>query len=453
MAIHPIEFRYGSREMKAVFEEGARLQRLLDVEAALARAQARVGNIPEKDAEAIASKANTRAVRLERVKELEREVEHDIMAVVLALSEASGKAGRYVHLGATSYDIVDTANALQFRDALVIVLRDLHEIEGILLGLAEKHKSTVAVGRTHGQHAVPITYGLKFALWAREVRRQVERLEEGKKRILVGKMSGAVGTMASFGTKGPAIQEAVMADLGLRPAEVSNQVVPRDGYAELISLLALVAASMDKFAREVRNLMRTEIGEVSEPFKAERQVGSSTMPQKRNPINSEKVCGLARVVKSNVFVALENVSLEHERDLTNSSSERVIIPETFILLDEILKTMKKALGGLVIYPERIEANLGMTKGLNMAEAVMLALAEKGMGRQEAHELLRRLSLEASNRGMGLREALLASKQVKQYLGLKEIDAVLDPHRYIGTAIEQVERIVALAKKEKAHRSS
>ncbi|MEE9611556.1 MAG: lyase family protein, partial [Desulfatiglandales bacterium] len=228
--------------MKVVFEEKSKLQRLLDVEAALARAHAKVGNIPKEDADAISEKASTKFVSIDRVKEIEEDVKHDIMAVVLALSEACGKAERYVHLGATSYDIVDTANALQFKDALIIVKRDLFELEGMVLDLAEENISTVAVGRTHGQHAIPVTYGLKFAIWAREIRRHLERISEAEKRIYVGKMSGAVGTMAGFGDKGMEIQKLVMEDLELRAAEVSSQIVQRDRYAELISILALIAS-------------------------------------------------------------------------------------------------------------------------------------------------------------------------------------------------------------------
>lgn len=447
MPIHPIENRYGSEEMKSIFEEEARLQRLLDVEAALARAHAKVKNISEKDAVAISKKANVRFVKLERVKAIEAKTRHDIMAVVLALAEQCGSAGKYVHLGATSYDIVDTANALQFKEALQIVERDLLDIESVLLDLAKKHIRTVAVGRTHGQHAVPITYGLKFAIWAREIRRHIERICEAKKRVLVGKMSGAVGTMASFGSKGIEIQELVMRELGLIPAEVSSQIVQRDRYAELISLLALIAATLDKIAKEIRNLMRTEIAELSEPFAEKEQVGSSTMPHKRNPINSEKVCGLARVVKSNVFIALENVSLEHERDLTNSSAERVLIPETFILLDEILKTMKKVLRGLVIYPQNIERNLALTRGLNMAEAVMLALVDRGMSRQDAHELLRKISIEAAKRNKELKDALLENKEALKLLRREEIETLADPHRYIGSAVELVQRVLERARKE------
>ncbi len=440
--------RYGSEEMKSIFSEESRLQRLLDVEAALARAHAATGNIPEKDADMISKKASTKYVSIDRVKEIESEIHHDLMAVVKAFTEVCGDAGRYVHLGATSYDIIDTANALQFKDALKIIKRDLFEFEGILLGLAEENIKTVAVGRTHGQHATPITYGLKFALWAREVRRHIDRIEDAEKRILVGKMSGAVGTQASFGRDGIRIQKEVMKYLGLKPAMVSNQVVQRDRYAELILLLALIAASLDKFAKEVRNLMRTEIAEVSERFDERKQVGSSTMPHKKNPINAENICGLSRVVKSNVSVALENVSLEHERDLTNSSAERVIIPESFILLDEMLKRSKKVFGGLVLHPENIKRNLELTKGMELAEAVMIALTRKGVGRQDAHELLRKISLAAYRKNISLKDAMLENSEVTKHLSKGEIESLVDPAGYIGTAVFQVEAVLKAARRER-----
>ncbi len=441
MAIHPIDYRYGSEEMRRIFEEESKLQKLLEVEAALARAHAKLGNIPEEAAKEISKKASTKYVKLKRVKEIEEEIDHDLMAVVLALAEVCGEAGKYVHLGATSNDIIDTATALQFKEALAIVERDLEELKNILLERAEEYIDLVCVGRTHGQHAVPTTYGLKFAIFAMEIKRHLERLREMKKRLLVGQMTGAVGTQASFGDKGIEIQELVMKDLGLGKVEVSNQLIQRDRYAECFALLALISATLDKMGREIRNLMRTEIAEVAEPFREDKQVGSSTMPHKRNPINSEKVCGLARVIKSNVFVALENVSLEHERDLTNSSPERCIIPESFVLLDEILKTMKKVMKGLKIFPENVEKNLMLTKGLNLAEAVMIELTKKGMSRQEAHELLRRLSIKAFEENKGLKEVLLESKEARAYLSDEDIERVTNPKNYIGTAIEQVKRIL------------
>jgi len=441
MAIHPIDYRYGSEEMRRIFEEESKLQKLLEVEAALARAHAKLGNIPEEAAKEISKKASTKYVKLKRVKEIEEEIDHDLMAVVLALAEVCGEAGKYVHLGATSNDIIDTATALQFKEALAIVERDLEELKNILLQKAEEYIDLVCVGRTHGQHAVPTTYGLKFAIFAMEIKRHLERLREMKKRLLVGQMTGAVGTQASFGDKGIEIQELVMKDLGLGKVEVSNQLIQRDRYAECFALLALISATLDKMGREIRNLMRTEIAEVAEPFREDKQVGSSTMPHKRNPINSEKVCGLARVIKSNIFVALENVSLEHERDLTNSSPERCIIPESFVLLDEILKTMKKVMKGLKIFPENVEKNLMLTKGLNLAEAVMIELTKKGMSRQEAHELLRRLSIKAFEENKGLKEVLLESKEARAYLSDEDIERVTNPKNYIGTAIEQVKRIL------------
>jgi adenylosuccinate lyase len=448
MAIHPTEFRYGSKEMRGVFEEEERLQCLIDVEAALARAHAKVGNIPEKDAENISRNASTSRVKLERVKEIESQTLHDIMAVVKALTEVCGDSGRYVHLGATSYDIVDTANAIQFKKGLGIIEKDLLEIERQLLELAGEKINLVAVGRTHGQHAIPITYGLKFTIWVNEVQRHIERLREGKKRFLVGKMSGAVGTQASFGDKGPAIQKAVMEELDLTPAEVSSQVIQRDRYAELFSLLAMICTSMEKFSKEIRNLMRTEIAELSEGYDESSQVGSSTMPHKRNPINAEKVCGLARVVRANLSVALENVPLEHERDLTNSSAERAIIGESFILTDEILKTTIDIFKNLVFHPENIKSNLSKTRGLNMAEAVMIKLVDKGMGRQDAHELLRQLSVRAVSEDHDFESILLEDNRVGEYLSEIEINDALKPENYIGTAVHQVRGVLERTKKNR-----
>ncbi|MPW39636.1 adenylosuccinate lyase [Thermococcus sp. 101 C5] len=439
MAIHPIDYRYGSEEMKRIWEEENKLQKLLDVEAALARAHAKVGNIPEESARAISEKANTKWVKIERVKEIEAEIHHDIMAVVKALSEVCGEHGKYVHLGATSNDIIDTANALLIKESLEIVLKDLRELRSILKNLAKEHKYTVCIGRTHGQHAVPTTYGMKFAIWLDEIQRHIDRIEEAKKRILVGQMSGAVGTMASFGEKGLEIQRLVMEDLGLKPALITNQIIQRDVYGELMSILALIASTLDKIALEIRNLQRTEILEISEPF-GKKQVGSSTMPHKRNPIRCEKVSGLARVIYSNVIPALLNNPLWHERDLTNSSVERVILPETFILLDEMLKSMKKVLSGLEFFPENIKRNLYLTKNLIMAEPLMLKLTEKGMGRQEAHELVRQLAMKAFEEGRDLLEVVKESEAMK-YLSEEDLES-LRPENYIGLAPQIVDNVIA-----------
>lgn len=451
MAIHPIDYRYGSGEMKRIWDEENKLQKLLDVEAALARTHAQLGNIPEESAKIISERANTKWVRVERVQEIEEEIHHDIMAVVKALSEVCGEHGKYIHLGATSNDIIDTANALLIKESLKIVLNDLKELRTILKSLAKEHKYTVCIGRTHGQHAVPTTYGMKFAIWLDEIQRHIERIEEAKKRILVGQMSGAVGTMASFGEMGLKMQELVMKDLGLKSALISNQIIQRDVYAELMSILAIIASTLDKIALEIRNLQRTEILEISEPF-GKKQVGSSTMPHKRNPIRSEKISGLARVIYSNVIPALLNNPLWHERDLTNSSVERVILPETFVLLDEMLKNMKKVLLGLEFFPENIKKNLYLTKNLIMAEPLMLKLTEKGMGRQEAHELVRRLAMKAFEENRDLLEVLSESKEAREYLTDDDL-ASLKPENYIGMAPQIVDNVIAyVEEKEKTEES-
>ena len=310
MPITPIDTgRYGTPEMLKIFEEENRVQKLLDVEAALALAHAEVGNIPHKDAEKIAAMASTKHVKVERAKAIEKEIKHDIASLVRALSEVCGENGAYVHLGATSYDIVDTANALQLKDAEAIIEKRLANLKTILQKQASDHKDTVMIGRTHGQHALPITLGFKFAVWGYEINRHLERLTECKKRVLAGKVSGAVGTQAGLGEHAEAIQKLVMKRLGINAAEISTQIIQRDRYAELIFIYAMVATSLDNFATEIRELQRPEIGEVFEAFEATKQVGSSTMPHKQNPETCERVCGLARIVRSLETPALEDMVL------------------------------------------------------------------------------------------------------------------------------------------------
>lgn len=440
MAIHPIEYRYGSPEMKRIFDEENKLNAMLKVEAALAEALAHYNIIPKESAKIIKERANTRYVKLERVKEIEREIKHDVMAVVKALSEACGEHGRYVHLGATSYDIVDTANMLLIKEAIGIVIKDLKEIKEELKNIAKKTLNLICIGRTHGQHALPITYGFKFANWIDEIDRHIKRLENIMKNSIVGKMSGAVGTYAGFGSLGEKIEEYVMKVLGLKPARISTQVVSRDIYAEIILTLALIAMSFYKFAKEIRNLQRTEIFEISEPF-GEKQVGSSTMPHKMNPINSEKICSLARVIKSYAIVALDNISLEHERDLTNSANERIIIPESFILLDEILKTFKYIIRGLKFYPENIKRNLNLLRGVNLAEVIMIELTKRGMNRQDAHELLRKISLEAISKNEDFLKLLVENPIISKYFSKEELEKLLRPENYIGLAKEKTLKIL------------
>ncbi len=439
----PIDFRYGRPKMKAIFDEDARLQRLLDVESALAKGHAKVGNISRVDAEEIARRANTKDVRTLRVAELEEETRHDLMAVVLALTEVcKGEAGRYVHLGATSNDISDTATALQLRDAIRILDDDLAILTQVLAKLAAKHKKTVMLGRTHGQAAVPITFGLKMAVFASEVARHRERLKETSRRVLVGKMSGAVGTGAAFGPKALELQEAVMTDLGLGTEEAATQVVGRDRYAEFVAVLANLASSLEKFCTEVRNLQRNEIGEAAEAFEERKQVGSSTMAQKENPVSSENVCSLARIVRAFVVPAYEDVPLWHERDLTNSAAERIILPHACVLIDEMLARTADVFRNLRVYPDRMRENLDAMKGQVMAESVMIALTRKGIGRQDAHRIVRDAAQRARLKGLHFKDVLAADPKVTKHLKGKELDDAMNPEKYIGQSVAIVESVVA-----------
>jgi len=440
MAVCVIDTRYAG-PMNAIFDEENKLAKWLEVEAALAWAHAQLGNIPKSAASEIQRNANTSAVKLSRVKEIEAEIDHDLMAMVKALAEkCSGDAGGFVHLGATSYDIEDTATALVLRDALDLFEKRLVSLKNVLLKQAAVHKTTVGIGRTHGQHAIPTTYGLKFAVWACEVHRHIERLNEMKKRVLVGKMSGAVGTMATFGPNAFKLQELVMKRLGLKPALATTQVIQRDRHAEVLALLSLAACTCEKIAKEIRNLQRTEIMEVAEPF-GKKQVGSSTMPHKRNPHKSERICSLARVVRAHLNVALENIALEHERDLTNSANERIIFPEAFILTDYILSQTESIISGLEFFPENIKRNLKSSKGLIMAERLMLLLTQKGMSRQEAHELLREASRRAFAKRMHLKDELMNDKRLSEYLSKKELEDAFNEETYIGKAVEIVDKVI------------
>jgi adenylosuccinate lyase len=439
LPILPIDTgRYGTAEMLRVFEEEVRLQRLLDVEAALALAHAEVGNISRKDAEKIAAMASTKYVKVGRVKAIEKEIKHDIASLVRALSEVCGSSGAYVHLGATSYDIVDTANALQLKDASDIIEKKLVTLKSILQKQAAKYKETVMIGRTHGQHALPITLGFKFAVWGYEVSRHIERLNDCRDRVLAGKISGAVGTQASLGEHAARIQELVMKRLGIHAAEISTQIVQRDRYAEFIYLLAMIASSMENFATEIRELQRPEIGEVFESFEKEHQVGSSTMPHKRNPETCERICGLARIVRSLVIPALENVVTWHERDLTQSSAERFILPESCILVDYVLSLMSNVVSNLRVDEQQMLRNMDLTQGRAMSEAVMMSLTAKGVNRQEAHELLRKLTIKSEVEKRHFREILLEDTFVSGKLSKKEIDEALNPKNYLGTAVKQAE---------------
>jgi adenylosuccinate lyase len=444
LPILPIDTgRYGTSEMLKVFDEQARIQRLLDVEASLALAHGEVGNIPLSDAKKIAEMASTEYVKVARVKEIEKEIKHDIASLVRGLAEVCGPSGGYVHLGATSYDIVDTANALQLKEAMKLIEKKLVYLKNILQKNALKYKETVMMGRTHGQHALPITLGFKFAVWGYEVDRNIERLRNCHKRVLVGKMSGAVGTQAGLGEHAERIQDLVMKRLGVFTARISTQIVQRDRYAELISLLGIITASLDNFATEIRELQRPEIGEIFEAFEAKKQVGSSTMPHKRNPETCERICGLARIVRSLTIPSIENIVTWHERDLTQSSTERFIFPEAFILTDYLLFLMIEVISNLRVEPKRMLENMSLTHGRNMSEAIMMQLTKKGVNRQEAHESLRKLTIKSEIEKKHFKDVLIEDEFVSKILSEKEIDIGLNPRNYLGTVLKQVEKFLKI----------
>jgi len=439
MAVHPIEERYGTAEMRAVWSEQNRFSCIVAAEVALARAEAEEGMIPVQAAEEIGK--NAKKASPGRAKEIEEEISHDMMAIVKAISEVCGDAGRWVHYGATSNDILDTATGLQLAQALDLLDAKLRRLLKVLLKRAEETRHLVCIGRTHGQHGVPTTYGLRFAIWASEVGRHIERLGQLRPRVVVGQMTGAVGTQAALGKKGMEVQQAMMESLGIGAVDVSNQVISRDRYAEYFMFCANVATTLDKIGIEIRSLQRTEIGEVEEAFGA-KQVGSSTMPHKRNPIRSEQVCGLARIIRSSVEPALQNNTLWDERDLTNSSCERVLFPEASILTDHCLRLMAVVLEGLVINRAAIRRNLDFLHGINMAESVMIELTKKGMNRQDAHERVRAASMKALAEGRPLADVLGADAGVTKYCKKDGLAALLDPDAYTGTSVEQVERVIA-----------
>jgi len=438
MAIHPIEFRYGTAEMKQVWSEESKLIKLLRVEVALARAEADVGMIPGDAADTIAAAVDS--VKLERVNEIEDEIHHDMMAVVMAMSEQCGTAGKWVHFGATSNDMLDTQLALQIKESIALLRSKTVAVRDALVERANEHKTTVCVGRTHGQIGVPTTYGLRFAVWASEMDRHLTRLDELEPRAAVGQMTGAVGTQAAFGADGIEIQQRTMEYLGLGSVEVSTQIIQRDRHAEFVMWMANTVTTLDKICVEFRSLQRSEIAEIEESF-GKKQVGSSTMPHKRNPIKSEQVCGLARIVRAMVEPELLNNTLWDERDLTNSSCERVIFPETCVLTDHILKLAEGIIANLRFFPENIKRNLELMGGLNMGEAVMIELAKRGVGRQEAHEIVRTSAMEARESGRHMKEVLMSRPEVTEFISAGEIEGVMDPEGYIGTAVEQVEAVV------------
>ncbi len=415
--------RYTRERMGRLWSEENKLQAWLQVELAVCEAWAELGVIPQEALRQIRER-----VRLDpqRVKELEKETRHDVAAFVMQLEETVGEAGRWIHFGLTSYDVVDTALSLLLKEALGIILEDLKDLMEAVKEMALEHRGTVMIGRTHGVHAEPITLGLKFALWYEELKRHKERIERAREGISVGKISGAVGTFAHVP---PQVEEYVCRKLGLKPDPISSQVIQRDRHGEVFAALALLASSIEKFALEIRHLQRTEVLEAEEPF-AEGQKGSSAMPHKRNPIGSENLCGLARVVRANLMAALENIPLWHERDISHSSVERIIAPDSTTLIDFMLWRLTGIIRGLRVYPERMRANLELSKGLIFSQALMLALVRKGLSRQRAYQLVQRNAMRAWEEGRDFRDLIEGDEEIGKYLDAEEIEEAFSLKRHL-----------------------
>ena len=414
--------RYILPDMGQVWSEENKLSNWLRIELLACEGWARLGRIPASALRVI--KANA-SFEVKRVREIESEVRHDVIAFLTNVAEQVGEESRYIHMGMTSSDVLDTGLALQMREAADLILDKLERLQAVIGRQAGQHKYTLMVGRTHGVHAEPTTFGLKMALWYTEMKRNQERIARVREVISYGKISGAVGTFASID---PAVEEYVCQELGLKPCPVSTQVIQRDRQAEFMAALAVVASSVEKMAVEIRNLQRTDIREVEEPFYPG-QKGSSAMPHKRNPMISERVTGLARVVRSNALAAMENVALWHERDLTHSSVERVIIPDSCILLDYILDKFKTVMENLVVYPDHMRTNLDKTSGLIFSQRVMLGLVERGMTREEAYRLVQKNSMQAWNQGIALQELVAQDPEIAKYLDDKALQNIFDYTSY------------------------
>lgn len=410
--------RYSLPEMVQIWSEENKYRIWLDIELAACRAWAKLGKIPERDLKKI--EENVR-LDIERIREIEKVTRHDILAFVEGINESLGSESKYIHMGLTSNDVKDTALAIQMKQAGELILKELNRLRDKLAEEALLHKETIMIGRTHGVHGEPITWGLKLLIWHEEVKRHITRMEDVLKVVSIGKISGAVGTYASIN---PRVEELVCQELGLEVAPISNQVLQRDRHADFICTLALIAASLEKFATEIRNLQRTEILEVEEGFR-KGQKGSSAMPHKKNPIICERISGLARVVRGNVIPALENISLWHERDLTHSSVERVILPDSSILVHYMLNQFIMVMDELVVNKERMEENLERTHGLVFSQRVMLALVDKGLTREEAYALAQRNALKAWDTRRSYRVLLQEDEEILAHLSKEELERIFD----------------------------
>ena len=410
--------RYTHPDMGAIWSEQRRYETWLEVELAAADAMADAGLVPADAARELRAKATFDVARIE---EIEQVTQHDVIAFTTAVAEHVGPAARWLHFGLTSSDVVDTAQAIQMREATDLLVKGVATLMDAVRTRADEHRHTPMIGRTHGVHAEPMTFGLKLALWYAELQRALDRLLRARHTIAVGKVSGAVGTFAHLD---PSIEASVCERLGLEPAPVSSQVIQRDRHAELMTTLAITAASLEKFAVEIRGLQKTEIGEVEEPF-AKGQKGSSAMPHKRNPIGCEQITGLARLVRANAVAALENVALWHERDISHSSVERVILPDSFIALDHMLRRFTRIVRGMVVYPQRMMENLNRSRGVVFSGNVLLELARRGISREQAYEWVQRNAMRSFHEQTDFKALLLDDSDLAQVLTRAEIEKAFD----------------------------
>jgi adenylosuccinate lyase len=410
--------RYTNPEMGAVWSDQRRYETWLEVELAATDAMAEAGVVPADAAEELRAKARFDVARIE---EIEQVTQHDVIAFTTAVAEHAGPSARWLHFGLTSSDVIDTAQALQMRQACDLIVRDIAGLMEAVRTRAEEHRRTPMIGRTHGVHAEPMTLGVKLALWYAELQRDLTRILRARDVVSVGKISGAVGMFAHLD---PEIEARVCERLGLEPAPVSSQVIQRDRHAELMSALAVTAASLEKFALEIRGLQKTEIGEIEEPF-AKGQKGSSAMPHKRNPIGAEQITGLARLIRGHAVAAFENVALWHERDISHSSVERVIIPDSFIALDHMLRRFTRIVRGMVVYPERMTQNLQRSRGVVFSGTVLLELARRGISREQAYEWVQRNAMRSFHEARDFKTLLLEDADLSKVLTPAEIEKAFD----------------------------
>jgi adenylosuccinate lyase len=410
--------RYTSPEMGAVWSDQRRYETWLEVELAAADAMAEAGIVPAEAARELRAKA---AFDIERIESIEQTTQHDVIAFTTAIAERVGPAARWLHFGLTSSDVIDTAQAIQMRQACDVIIKDVAVLMEAVRRRAEEHRRTPMIGRTHGVHAEPMTLGLKLALWYSELQRDLDRLMRARDVVSVGKISGAVGTFAHLD---PQIEARVCERLGLEAAAVSSQVIQRDRHAELLTVLAITAASLEKFALEIRGLQKTEIGEIEEPF-GKGQKGSSAMPHKRNPIGCEQITGLARLLRGNAMAALENVALWHERDISHSSVERVILPDSFIALDHMLRRFARIVSGMVVYPERMKENLERSRGVVFSGTVLLELARRGVSREQAYEWVQRNAMRSFHEQRDFKSLLLADADLMGVLSPEDVEKAFD----------------------------